>query len=129
MRTMSIGQLASRSGIGVETVRYYERRGLLRPAERRTNGYRIYGPSELERLKLIRGAKSLAFTLREIRQLVERIDQRSCSCSQLQTATDAKLDEIDRHIARLKKTRRQLRALRKRCVTPDSTQCPVLSEL
>jgi MerR family transcriptional regulator, copper efflux regulator len=129
MGKMSIGQLALRSGVGVETLRYYERRGLLAPAARRANGYRTYGTSELRRMMLIRAAKSLAFTLGEIRQFVDQIERDTCGCSQLRVAADAKLDELDHQIAQLQHVRRQLRALRSRCGGAERADCPVVSEM
>ena len=67
MELLSIGQLARRAEVGVETVRYYERRGLLQEPHRRQSGYRQYGEEVVSRLQFIRRAKDLGFTLREIR--------------------------------------------------------------
>lgn len=68
--TFSIGQLATRAGVNIDTVRYYERDGLLSPAGRLASGYRRYGEAELKRLRFIRRAKVLGFTLEDIRSLL-----------------------------------------------------------
>ncbi len=71
MTAMRIGEIAKRCGIGIETIRYYEREGLLLEPERRPSGYRQYDESTVERLEYIRRAKELGFTLAEIRELLD----------------------------------------------------------
>jgi DNA-binding transcriptional MerR regulator len=73
---LGIGQLAKRGGVGIDTVRYYERNGLLAPRTRLASGYRRYGDSELARLRFIRRAQGLGFTLKEIKQLLVLSAQR-----------------------------------------------------
>jgi MerR family copper efflux transcriptional regulator len=70
MKAMTIGQLARRAGVGVQTIRYYERRRLLPPASRRESGYREFPPAALGRLRFIRRARELGFTLAEIADLL-----------------------------------------------------------
>src|SRR5690606_13565318 len=69
MHILGIGQLAQQAGVAIDTVRYYERSGLLAPAARLASGYRRYGPTELKRLRFIRRAKALGFSLADIREL------------------------------------------------------------
>jgi len=77
MPTFSIGQLAKRAGVAIDTVRYYERNQLLTPAGRLQSGYRRYGDTELKRLRFIRRAKALGFTLADIRELLSMSDERT----------------------------------------------------
>src|SRR5258708_13148332 len=70
MEALGIGQLARRGGVGIDTVRYYERNGLLTPHTRLASGYRRYGDFELARLRFIRRAQALGFTLKELKQLL-----------------------------------------------------------
>jgi DNA-binding transcriptional MerR regulator len=76
MEALGIGQLAKRGGVGIDTVRYYERSGLLTPRTRLASGYRRYGDTELARLRFIRRAQGLGFTLKEIKQLLALSAQR-----------------------------------------------------
>ena len=71
MKAMKIGEVAKRSGVGIETIRFYEREGLLQEPERRPSGYRQYDESTIKRLEYISRAKELGFTLAEIRELLE----------------------------------------------------------
>jgi DNA-binding transcriptional MerR regulator len=128
MNMSRIGQLAQQTGVGIETLRFYERRGLLRPAARLANGYRMYGPDELRRVILIRTAQSLGFTLREIKEVATADDGR-LGCARLQSAVDAKLAELDRRIASLRQTRRRLKAFRRGCAGDDVGACPAVVRL
>ncbi len=76
MEALGIGQLAKRGGVGIDTVRYYERNGLLAPRTRLASGYRRYGALELARLRFIRRAQALGFTLKEIKELLALSAQR-----------------------------------------------------
>ena len=98
---MKIGQLARQAQVGVDTVRYYERHGLLPEPPRQASGYRVYDERDLERLRFIRGAKALGFTLQEIRELHrlsvadegQRADVRALAASRLQDV-EARLREL-----------------------------------
>jgi MerR family transcriptional regulator, copper efflux regulator len=93
MEALGIGQLARRGGVGIDTVRYYERNGLLTPQMRLASGYRRYGAIELARLRFIRRAQGLGFTLKEIKQLLALSAQcpghgRAADCPILRALTD-----------------------------------------
>jgi len=128
--TLTIGQVAKRAGIGVETVRYYERQGLLEKPSRRASGYRQYEPRVVDRLGFIRQAKDLGFTLREIKQLLElRLDP-SSNCADVKQRADAKVDQIDAKIDTLQRMRRALVKLTKACNGKGTTEdCPILEAL
>lgn len=110
--SMTIGELAGRAGVGVETVRYYERRGLLAEPDRGPNGYRLYTPADLERLAFIARAKRLGFTLTEIADL-------SASPAEVLDRAEAKLSEIEARRAELDAMTARLQALVDGCARGD----------
>ena len=77
---MRIGEVASATGVDVETVRYYEKAGLLPPPRRRSNGYRLYGPAQIQRLAFIRHCRSLDVTIADIQRLLAPIDRPASTC-------------------------------------------------
>jgi DNA-binding transcriptional MerR regulator len=105
---LSVGQLASRAGVRADTIRYYERAGLL-PRPHRTDGdHRRYGPSDLDRLLFIRGAQRLGLRLAEIRELIAVRETGTCPCEPAETLLREHVTEIDQEIARLTALRAQL---------------------
>src|SRR5436305_1691974 len=111
MDTLSIGQVARRAGVGVETVRFYEREGLLDEPARRQSGYRQYAGDAIDRLRFIRRAKELGFTLREIKGLlVLRLDTGAQRADVKQRAAD-KIADIEAKIADLRRMRDALARL------------------
>lgn len=111
---MTIGELARRAGVGVETVRYYERRGLVAEPSRGANGYRRYTEDDLARLAFIARAKRVGFTLAEIADLAG-----AGSPSEVLDRAEAKLAEIDARAAELEATRSRLLALVDGCARGD----------
>lgn len=130
MPPLSIGQVAKQAGVGVETVRFYEREGLLEKPPRRPSGYRLYEPAVTARLRFIRAAKQLGFTLQEIRELLAlRVESRA-RCSDVKRLAEAKIAEIEAKIATLQRMRRALRGLAKACDEGRPTsECPILEAL
>src|SRR5215208_3830979 len=94
MTAMRIGEVARRSGIGIETIRYYEREGLLQEPERRASGYRQYDESVVERLAYVSAAKALGFTLAEIRELLELSFVAQPDCDHVRQWAEAKIRAI-----------------------------------
>mgnify|MGYP003551110020 FL=1 len=128
MSNLGIGQLAKRAGVAIDTVRYYERNDLLSPAGRLASGYRRYGEAELKRLRFIRRAKALGFTLEDIRGLLSLSDERSVA--RIKQAAEAKLADIDRRIDELERIREGLRNLVKACPGHGRAEsCPILNAL
>ncbi len=128
---MTIGELAARLGVNVQTVRYYERRGLLVPAERRASGYRAYTDAAVERLRFIRRAQELGFTLAEIGELLElRLDPGTTAADVKQRAVQ-KIDEIDAKLRDLERIRDALSHLAGRCRggRGPTGDCPLLDAL
>ena len=127
MKAMKIGEVAKRSGIGIETIRFYEREGLLQEPERRPSGYRQYDESTVKRLEYIRQAKELGFTLAEIRELLELSFTAHEACQHIWQRAEAKITDIGNKIRSLQKMRRSLRIIVKRCKTKDSPhECPLI---
>lgn len=118
---LTVSALAKQVGIGPDTVRYYERAGLL-PAPRRTpSAYRVYGESDVDRLRFIQGAQRLGLRLREIKTLLEVRDTGHCPCEPAEQLLRAHLAEIDREIRRLRALRREVVAMADRL---PSANCP-----
>jgi len=128
MSSLSIGQLAKHAGVGVDTVRYYERDGLLSPAGRLASGYRRYGVTELKRLRFIRRAKALGFSLEDIRSLLTLSEQQSVA--EVKRAAQTKLTDIEQRINELERIRSGLRTLIAACPGHGRADaCPILNAL
>ncbi len=129
-KPMTIGKIAKQAGVGVETIRFYEREGLLNKALRRQSGYRVFAPDVVGRILFIKKAKQLGFSLREIRELLSlRIDSRATS-KDLKKRVDAKIIEIDERLGDLKRMRSGLQQLSKACVGRGPVgDCPLLDVL
>ena len=128
---MKIGELASQAGCLVETVRYYEREGLLPAAVRdEANNYRRYEHSHLERLTFIRRCRALDMTHDEIRALLQARAEPDASCESINELIDAHLEHVQARVAELKALEAQLTALRRQCHAARATRdCGILREL
>ncbi len=126
----TIGQVAKRAKVNVQTVLYYERRGLLRPDGRRDSGYRLYGPEAANRIRFIKNAQGLGFTLDEILGLLRlRVGGRA-RCAVVKKRAQAKLRQVDEKIAGLKAIKRVLDGLVRTCRSRGATgSCPILKSL
>ncbi len=131
MDALTIGQLAKRAGVGVETLRFYEREGLIAvPRRAPSSGYRQYPPEAVRRVRFIRHAKELGFTLKEIGELLRlRVDPDS-TCADVRRQAQAKIADIERRIASLEQMKTALGRLAQRCRGRGPTdECPILEEL
>ena len=124
METLTIGRLAHEAGVNIETIRYYERRGLIRQPPRTSSGYRQYSAADLWRLQFISRAKQLGFTLAEIATLVGP-DETAPATSVLALAR-AKIRILSDHQTELAATRARLERLIDVCADPDSEDCRAL---
>jgi Hg(II)-responsive transcriptional regulator len=129
-RTLTIGELAGAVGVNVQTVRYYERRGLLPKPKRRASGYREYLPSDVARLEFIRRAQALGFTLSEIEQLlVLRVDPRTTS-EDVHRAVQEKIEAVETKISDLARISSALRKMAVACHAHGPLgDCPFLDAL
>ncbi len=112
---MKIGELARRTNTPVETIRYYEREGLLPEPARTAGNYRIYSEPHGERLQMIRHCRSLDMTLDEIRRLLQFCDAPEENCSEVNALLDEHIDHVATRIAELKALQKQLKELRSQC--------------
>ena len=127
---MKIGELAQRAGVGIDTVRYYEREGLLPEARRLASGYRAYDGDDVRRLRFVRRAKALGFTLHEIRELLALSDRREDDMGGLKAAASEKLADVNARLAELNRMREGLEALVASCPGHGAlAQCPILDAL
>jgi DNA-binding transcriptional MerR regulator len=124
MSGMSIGKLAAAEGVGVETVRFYQRRGLLATPERRSSGYREYSEADRWRLVFIRRARQLGFTLGEIAELLGPAEAQSTQ--EIADAAQAKLAVIDAQVRELVQLRCRLRQLVRVCEHGNGQECAAL---
>ena len=127
---MTVGQLAGEAGVNVETVRFYERRGLMPKPPRRPSGYREYPQDAVRRIRFIQRAKELGFSLREIGDLLRlRVDPRR-SCADVKRQAEAKLADIDAKARALRQMKAALEKLAAQCSGRGPTsQCPLLDAL
>ncbi len=131
MKSFTIGEFAKQAGVGVETVRFYEREGLLKEPPRRPSGHREYPEGEVTRLVFIRRAKELGFSLAEIKELLSLRANRRAQCGQVKKRTEAKLKDIDERIRTLRRMRRALSKLNAACDNEQvpTSECPILDAL
>jgi MerR family copper efflux transcriptional regulator len=128
MDTMGIGTIAKRAGVSIDTVRYYEKSGLLAPATRMSSGYRRYGDLQLARLRFIRRAQDLGFTLADVRELLSLSRQRDVT--RLKRAAEKKLADVEERIADLTRVRDGLAKLVALCPGHGrAVDCPILKAL
>src|SRR5882757_9941547 len=126
---ISIGILSKRSGVNVETIRYYERIGLLPSPPRSAGGYRVYSSTHAERLQFVRRARDLGLSLDEVRRLLSLADQKSSSCGKVRDLAAHHLADIRARIADLKRMEHVLSRLVKACAIGKLPNCPLLEAL
>lgn len=126
---MTRGALAARTGCNLETIRYYERIGLLPPPPRSTGGYRLYGADLLKRLNFIRRSRELGFTLAQIRGLLRLVDGRKFTCAQVEKLARDHVHEVRRKIADLRKFQRVLKTMAAQCGGGTVPECPIVDTL
>jgi len=122
---LTIGTLAERSGVNVETIRYYQRRGLLLEPPKPPDGYRRYPLETVKRVRFIKRAQNLGFTLDEITGLLQLDEMKACL--KTRTAAAQKLELIERKVADLSRMRRALSRLVRACdASPAGEPCPII---
>lgn len=127
---MRIGELARRTGISQETIRYYERIGLLAAPKRNPANYRDYAPSDVERLRFIGNCRSLDMTLDEVRQLLDLRDNAQARCGEANALLGEHLLHVQHRIDELTQLAIQLEGIRQQCQTDQATRdCGILNEL
>ena len=130
MSTISIGQVARQAGVGVETIRFYEREGLLEEPARGVSGYRQYTEQVVNRIHFIKRAQRLGFSLKEITDLLLlRVDAHT-SCEEVKQRTEAKIAEVERKLVELQRMRQALLQVASLCTGQGpASACPMLDAL
>lgn len=127
---MRIGELATRADVNIDTIRYYERRGLLEPPERLASGYRAYDAGAVRRVSFIRRAQAVGFTLHEIEDLLALWSDSADSCKAVEERARVARERIDAKIRDLARMRRALDQYVSACQhRPALDACPLLQEL
>ena len=129
-KTLTIGELAKKAGVNIQTVRFYERQGVLQPVSRKESGYRLYNEDSLKRLTFIRHAKELGFSLKEINSLLSLRIRSVQSCDRVRSKAQGKLKEIQKKVVHLKQLEKTLLVLISDCekrVVSDC--CPILEKM
>lgn len=131
MENLTIGKLARQANLGVETLRYYERRGLIQPQGRTNSGYRLYSGDARRRLRFIRRAQSLGFSLNEVAELLSLSERPEKSAAEVKQLAQTKITDIEARIEDLERMKSALSALEDQCPGHAGTtaECPILAAL
>ncbi|MEN8376660.1 MAG: MerR family transcriptional regulator [Gemmatimonadota bacterium] len=128
--TMMIGALADAAGVNVQTIRYYERRGILAKPSRTASGYRIYQRAAADRVRFIKRAQELGFSLAEVESLLELRAANAASCDAASSSAREKLADVASKIDHLERLRRVLSDFVEACeLREPSAECPILEAL
>lgn len=117
---LKIGELSDVSGVSIDTIRFYEEKGLIKPYNRNEKGYRFYGPSTSKKLQFIISAKELGFTLNEIKALINIKINKKGKCSLALDKIKEKELDVDKKISELKKIKSALKKVSKRCESSNA---------
>jgi MerR family mercuric resistance operon transcriptional regulator len=130
MEHLKTGELAKRAGVNVETLRFYEREGLMPRPPRRTSGYREYPAESVQRIRFIKRAQELGFSLREVKELLALRVEPGTTCADVRRKAQEKVDEVRRKIADLRAIERALGNLSATCSGEGPlSDCPILGSL
>ncbi|MBF9001241.1 MULTISPECIES: Zn(2+)-responsive transcriptional regulator [Vibrio] len=128
-----IGEFAKRSGVSTDTLRFYEKNGLIVPAGRSESGYRLYNETNLQQIHFILKSKEVGLSLEDIKELMEiRLEATEHSCAEVKAITSAKLRLVDEKLAELKRIRSALEKMNNACcgdVDDDASHCSILAAL
>lgn len=125
--TMTIGTLSKRTGIGIETIRFYERLGLLMPIARKISGYRIFDETSFKTVAFIKHAKELGFTLSEVQELLSLKADKQSKCQSVQKKAEAQLQSVEEKINHLERIKNVLSDLIQQCQQRKvDSECPLL---
>jgi len=116
MQLLTVSQLAKATDVGADTVRYYERIGMIEEAERTDSGYRKFNGEAQERVRFIKNAQALGFSLDEIKRLIALSEESSADCSEIKAFAEEKVQDLDRQIRQMRAMKRELEKL--------ATDCP-----
>ena len=126
---LSIGALSQQSGVNIETIRYYEKIGVMPMPGRSAGGYRVYGQDHVKRLHFIRRGRELGFGLDELRRLLSLVDGHSCTCAEVHALTVEHLKDIRQKISDLRRLERVMSDMAASCTRDQIPECPVIDAL
>ena len=126
---LTIGALSKQGGVNIETIRYYERIGVMPKPRRSAGGYRMYGPDHLKRLTFVRRGRELGFSLDELRDLLRLVDGHSYKCAEVHDLAVEHLAEIRRKIADLRRLQRVMGDMAAQCSGDRIPECPIIDAL
>ena len=130
MRQKTIGWVAKEAGVNAQTVLYYERRGLLPAPSRSMNGYRVFNDASVRRIRFIKRAKELGFTLKQVSALLALQDEKSASCAEVSSMAASHLEDIETKIHDLERMKKALIPLVKACPKKGALNaCPIMESL
>jgi MerR family mercuric resistance operon transcriptional regulator len=126
---LSIGALSERSGVNIETIRYYEKIGVMPTPARSAGGYRIYGADHVRRLHFVRRGRELGFSLDELRGLLRLVDGHAYTCGEVHALTVQHLSDIRQKIVDLKRLQRVMSDMAAQCTGGQVPECPIIDAL
>lgn len=125
----TIGRLSKETGCNIETIRYYERKGILTAPPRSGGGHRLYGEKHLKRLTFVRRSRELGFTLKQVRRLLELVDGGKYTCAEVEEIAQEHLREIQKKMSDLRKLEGALEKMVSQCAGGSVPDCPVIDAL
>ena len=125
----SIGVLSERSGVNIETIRYYEKIGIMPSPARSASGYRLYGSDDVRRLHFVRRGRKLGFALDELRGLLRLVDGHTYSCEEVHALTVEHLTDIRQKIVDLRRLERVMSDMAAQCTRDQVPECPIIDAL
>ncbi len=126
---LSIGELSRQSGVNIETIRYYEKIGVMPAPARSAGGYRVYAPDHLKRLAFVRRGRELGFGLDELRGLLRLVDGHTYTCAEVRALTLEHVEDVRGKIADLRRLERVMRDMAAQCTGSRVPDCPIIDAL
>ncbi len=128
-KEITIGKLSSQTGVNIETIRYYEKEGILPAPPRTEGGHRLYTEEHLKRLMFVRRSRELGFSLDEIRTMLDMVDGGNLTCAEVKNITLKHLDDVRDKISDLQKLEKTLKAIASQCKGSKTPDCPIIDAL
>lgn len=128
-RACKRGELAKRTGCHLETIRYYEKAGLMPKPARTESGHRVYDREQERRLRFILRSRELGFTIEELKGLLNLVDREALSCGEMYDLTRSHIADIRQKIADLRKLEKTLSQISDKCARGDTPECPIVDAL
>jgi len=129
VQDLLIGEMSRRTGVHIETIRYYERIGVMPRPKRSEGGHRLYDESQLNRLAFIKRSRDLGFSLKQVLTLLTLVDSGAMACSEVHALTVNHLTDVKSKIADLRKLERALKDLAAQCSLGNVSDCPIVETL